>query len=77
MSHVARFSFRENPAKRVDRAAAVRIAHAVQPQERKGEAVFHNVRGLSVWNGKDGEMRRTAAEKTTGVIAGNGMLGIG
>src|SRR5271167_1185233 len=56
MSHVARCSFRENQANRVDRAPAVRIALAVQPQQRKGEAVFHSLRGLSIRNDKDGEI---------------------
>ena|SRR5208282_152142 len=77
MSHVARCSFRQNKAKRVHRATAVRVAHEVQPQKRKGEAAFHGIRGLPVRNGKDSEVRGTAAEKAARIIARDGMFEIG
>src|SRR5580704_14912120 len=77
MSHVARGSFRQNEAKRVNRAAAVRVTRAIQPQQREGEAAFCGIRGFSVGNGKDSETRRPAAEKAADVAARDGMFKIG
>ena len=74
---MARRSFRQNKAKRVNRAAATRTARAVQPEQREGEAAFHRICGFPVRNGKDGEVRGTAAEEAAGIIAGNGMFEIG
>src|SRR5271168_3560728 len=51
MSYVARCSFWQDEAEGVDRAAAVRAARKVQPQQCKRETVFHSVRRLSVGNG--------------------------
>src|SRR5271165_1678464 len=70
-------SFRRNEAERVDGPAAVGVAREVQPQQREAEAAFHSVRGLSVGDGQDREMRRTAPEKAAGVVARDGMLEIG
>src|SRR5580658_4620285 len=68
---------RQNKAKRVNRATAIRVARTVQPEQGKGEAAFHGIRGLPVGNGKDREVRRTSAEKPTDIAAGNGILEIG
>jgi len=73
MSHVARRSFWQNEAKRVDCAAA-RMTSAIQPQQGEGEAALDCIRGFPVGNGQDREVRRTAAKEAAGVVAGNGML---
>jgi hypothetical protein len=74
MSYVTNGALRENEAKSGDVAAAVRVAHTIEPQERKREAAFHGVGRLSVWDGEDGDMGGASPKKGANVTTGNGML---
>src|SRR5580704_13283047 len=77
MRHVARGSFGQYETKRGDVPAAVRLPGAIQPKQRKREAAFDCVPGLTVRNGKDCEMGRATAQESTNIIAGNRVLKIG
>jgi hypothetical protein len=77
MGHVANCTFRQNQAKSADSAAMSRVARAVQPQQRKRKTAFHSVRRFPIGNGKDSEVRRTAAKKAADVVTGNGVFEIG
>src|SRR5271155_5822933 len=57
ISHVARGALRKNEPKRVDGAAAVRVARAIQPEQREGETAFRDIRGLTVGNSKKSGIR--------------------
>src|SRR5579863_6523218 len=71
MRHMSRGSFGQYETKRGDIPAAVRLAGAIQPEQRKREAAFDCVRGLPIRNGKDCEVGGATAQESTNIITGN------
>jgi hypothetical protein len=77
MRHVARGSFGQYETKRGDVPSAVRLAGAIQPEQRKRQAALDCVRGLTIRYGKDREVGRATSQESTNIIAGNRVLKIG